>query len=732
MSSQKSRYTTDPLILRNETGLIISSSDSASKIENLVETPEGTLRSIEGPAPFIPKTSDGDFPVAYSNTGNFYGLYHTTLRNGVVDILLLHSDDSIYRFRGWNTSTPFEKIIGSSGGGGVVKLTLDNTDAPNFPTQFESTSKGVVIVPQNSRAVFFNGEFALPLGYSSTPPAAMGSGPSSSDPGNTSALKINDEGYAISRVSDGLTLDPAFGFGRLGTAFGPVDNTSPGGVLSGDYSCAYQWLDIFGNLSPLSPRSGTAHIDRQQVSNFVLPPELVMKQLLWSNISTGPKGTVGRVLSRTRDARNSGTQKLFIVPGNIGYGTTGAFATMPDNSSTRWPDNVPDAWIVAEPHDVMPVPVFKLCRLAFGRLWVANTTDDPGILLFSMPGRYGTFLNGSEFFPDPNGGEITGLWSTKVGLLVFTATSTFIVTPGDDGKDFRVNTLNATVGCVAPSSIVNMPDGSTIWLGREGFYVFDGQAIVLVSQFVQREVDRINPVRAKQSVAAFDVETKEYRCWTPIDASRRNNYCFVFDGSGWRRRTHETVQAVCTTKDHRNYMLAAGSVSSVVWSSSGTFGTTADRTASVTEEHGIWVLDRSVGNYEVYAPTAKIETAWIEWNRSKDKKTVKSIYLGLRESYKGSATVKVYRDWRISSDPTYTDTTSALLYLEEDAPPFWGETVFGADEWVRRRPYWKRVDVSVPACEVYKIVIESDKPMEFVGIIIDEEPKAGGFGTRLK
>ena len=52
-------------------------------------------------------------------------------------------------------------------------------------------------------------------------------------------------------------------------------------------------------------------------------------------------------------------------------------------------------------------------------------------------------------------------------------------------------------------------------------------------------------------------------------------------------------------------------------------------------------------------------------------------------------------------------------------------------EYTSRRPYWKRVDIDIPSCEVYKIIITATERVEFIGMAIDEEPKLGGFGSRI-
>lgn len=82
------------------------------------------------------------------------------------------------------------------------------------------------------------------------------------------------------------------------------------------------------------------------------------------------------------------------------------------------------------------------------------------------------------------------------------------------------------------------------------------------------------------------------------------------------------------------------------------------------------------------------------------------------------------------------------LYTSEDPPPFWDTAVYGASAlnaltesvealaWVKRRPYWSKVDVFVPSCEVFKFRIKYQGDMEFVGISYEEVDRHGG-GTKL-
>jgi hypothetical protein len=266
-----------------------------------------------------------------------------------------------------------------------------------------------------------------------------------------------------------------------------------------------------------------------------------------------------------------------------------------------------------------------------------------------------------------------------------------------------------------------LPDGTAIWLGREGFYALVQGNIQLISAHLE---DKINKTRAKAACAIFDSEHNEYRCWVATDLSEVNDTCYVFNGTGWRKRVHEKLASACVTKDHRSYALGAG-----IATRAETEGMAVAIDEGSRNEKGVWLLDHSHGQWTPQAPTALIESNWITWVDSPNRKSMKTIYLALRESYNGSASLKVYRDWRKTEIPAYEDS-NVTLHPVDDLPPFWDTTTYGEDHWVRRRPYWKRIDISLPACEVFKFILETTSPIEFIGFAFDEEPKLGGKATR--
>ena len=704
----KQVYDTGILPLRTESGQILSPAEVAAELKNFEITSEGTLRTVRGPTPVYP-----DYGDELSHTyGTLHGVFHALLKQGNKDVLLAHYGNKVYVYDGWNQlspTKPWRVLIGNTSGSPPgISADLTNNTSPQFPTQFELVSNGIVIMPQGTyRAYFYDGDVCVELGYPEAPSAPYAYGPDSTSTTLADMAGDDNGGFDIT----GSGMQEFFGRGRLGTVGTEYnEDGEPETVLrAGQYAYAYRWVDLWGNLSPLSARSNVVSWRKESAVDFggtvgatTTLADARLKQLALSNVEPGVDKTIGRDVYRTRDLISSGTAEMFKLVNSSGGAVSSGFATMPDNISTMFPDNNPDSWLVLPPVDTDPMPPVRFGKMAFGRMWY-NPSDDPASLIATLPGRWGTPEQFQAIYPDPSGGSLTGAWPTQGGLLVFTQTSTYQVLPYNDGVGFRSATIDASKGCVAPSSIANLPDGTVMWLGREGFYLYDGKEIMLASEIILSMTERINQGRALQACAAVDPVTREYRCWVAIDGSTENNFCFIWDGTGWRRRDGENLSTVCVTRDYRKLTIGGGKVN----------GT-----------NGVYVLDRDSEAFPTPVRTSVVETTWMEWPRSKDRKSPLILYLFLREASASTLQVEVFRDWR-KTNPVYT-TTETQLSSKEDSPPLWGSTEWGQEsapnQWVKRRPYWTRVDIYVPSCETYKIRISTTNRVEFIALSVDEIP----------
>lgn len=765
MSAHASSAGVGPLVLRVQSEGQFQPNDVAAQIKNMFYTEDGVLRSVWGPTAYVPVRTPlgvlGDAPAGERPTSRVapigalaagtaalaspsptaphygfrqHGIFHARIPETGRDLLLLHTGQEVWEMRGWERN--WRLLLAPSPGAHGITATLPDRDTPDFPTQFVFTGNGVVIIPQDSRAYFYDGSYIAPLGFSETPSAPQGRGPQSSSTSLGQNLRgINDIGYAhigshigsmlddyapvpyagaLRKTSDAPMTD-GFGDCRIGTVtVMPVSDpvnleiAVSGWLNAGEWRCAVQYIDRWGNLSPISAQSNPVSCDVHPAvivensgtsgGNVRAKVTKMRFQARWDGISVGPDHTVGRRLYRTKDIRSTGDSTLHALPINA-LATAHDYATIPDNVCTAYPDNIPDTWLGSPAVDVLPVPRFRLAALAMGRLWIANLDGLPATLRPSQPGFWGTFEAGHDMTPDPTG-EITGLFAVPGGLLAFTRNSTFLITPSDDGQGFVHAPVSRTIGCEAPSSIAATPDGLVVWLGRDGFYAYDGSGVSYVSPQLRKQFRQVTLGRLRQAVAAVDPRSREYRCWVSARGSVTNNLCFIFDGQGWRERDDVAADSVCVTQDHRQYMLVGGQI------------------AGDDLRSGVYLLDHDASPDipEVVAGReAIVETGWIEAGTSKRQKSTYRLSLWLRETTLGTLTVEVMKNWR----QTVVQTVTTNRYSEKDVPAIWQTAVSGSAVWTDRRPFWRRVDIYIPSMDTVKFRIRGTGLWEFVGLEVD-------------
>lgn len=718
------------------TSKLVGADQLFQEVANFFPTEEGGYVSVYEPIPYLPRptvggppqngNSDPDVPI-YTTT---HGIFHARLHQGQREILLAQVGREIWEFEGWRRA--WRVLIGISGSA-EVQADLPTPTADDFPCQFVATPTGIVIVPAGGRAHFYDGEVCLPLGYDHGPSAPIGMGPESSAssfwPNGAEVhplTGVNDSGYAMDSLDGHLPsyMNLFWRQGRVGTVDTPTDTASlaadttgkaqvMGYLRPGRYRGRTQWVDRWGNLSPASGPSNDIRFRKQpaMTGDTATPTwvhvDKVLKQVAWASIARGPRGTIGRIVGRTKDMENSGDIRYYELPTDA-IAIEGKYATLADNVCDTIPDNIPDAWLANVMTEVDPIPRFRLAAMAFGRLWMAAG----GELWWSMVGKFGTIAAGSRLTPDPTGAEITGVHAVKRGLLVFTETSSFLIEANADGDGFRTMPLSERMGCVAPSSIVTHRTGVTVWLGQDGFYGFDGNDVGFLFALHRQSAKRHNRARMRKAVACFDHHSGEYRCWVPTGSNLRNNRCWTWDGEVWHHRNDVSASGATTTQDHRRLVLVSGTVNNI---------------------DGIWVCDRGGPTIE-----STLKSGWLRGTRSRERASTRRLRIRLRETglaanEAAKLQVRVRRDYRAEVVSTQTlQTYPEIADGYGTNPDAWGTATVGSATWRKRRPFEAVADIMVSDCETFQIELAGPARFEILSVGFEEAPHtaAGAKGYR--
>lgn len=490
--------------------------EGADEILNLLPRPDGMLQGSRGSATFqVGDTLGGE---------QAHGVW-----GGVIDNReewVTHVGTGVYRW--WKSSW--------------VSVYTGFPDEKKFgPTIFVGTPQGVVILPRTTQGALpfiFDGQRCEELGYSVIPGTPEPVGPYSKDASSNPTR--NNEGYDIDfykmndssewPVNPKVTL---FGFGKVGTTVSTIDSgtatgNGSGALYAGEWSAKVQFIDRRGDLSPASPLSAPIHMDMKLPPDDGIP-DMVRMQFAW-RVPTGNAKTVGRVLSRTKDSRNSPTGAVtFEVRPNTGSVGFSAFATIPDNHVAFFPDNFADGELLTQTEPVAPIPASIAYAFLLGRSWFGT---EKGLVWYSQKGRLGTVYRNDYFTVV---GRVQAIVAHGQGLLVLTDEQAVFVLERLEASAFVPREFNGVPGCIAGASAQTLTDGSVIWLSPSGFVRLsvEGQVEYLGNR-VERATMSTLMGRWSEAHAVVDHDHQQYICWLPKTGG---DLGFVYTlGFGWSLR----------------------------------------------------------------------------------------------------------------------------------------------------------------------------------------------------
>jgi hypothetical protein len=671
---------------------------TATRILNFSATVERTLATVIGPTLYEPPRAGLPDPAA--GFGVMHGIFHTTLLGGQCDTLLVRSGRKLYRHAGWVRG--WEQLYSG--------LTSDTRGAA-FPDQFVVVNDKVIWTNGVDRPLIIDARgTVMPLGFDIAPSSPSVLGPAQgNDPTKTYP---NGQGYSWR--------------GDVGTP-GDVLNGTQGAVLDGAWYYYAMYEDMYGNYSQPSPPSQAAFIRAIQANPFQTVENSgifaflglaseektgatiddLTRQFLIRTVGEGPEHAVAVHIFRTPDTRRTSTIPRRLV--RISGRTVSVFG-----------DRQPDSFLGEEMPRTISVPVFRTMCVHEGRLVIANSPNDPGIVRISEPGFPGTFLADNYTYPDVHGADVIAVASHMGMLLAFTENAVYDITPDrQTGSLATGTTLVQGIGCTAPRSIAAMRNGDLIFLGRDGFYSCDPRGrISLISEDIHKILNYdMNTSKFRRAVAVVDPVSREYQCALPMAGTPENRRIFCFDGKNWREQSFETlsIDDITVTKDYRQLVLFVGRNLAVQDFSSG---------------GNVFVKDHATTNYSAPARKAYYRSGWFAADdTSSTFLHVRTLYLGMMDAYDGTFTIRFYRNnsWK----PVLEMTDVRAIGVDDGSDvvrDVAGDAVIGQARTHEPRLFWRMVPVGLENAYSWAFEIEAAYPtrLNLASIAYDVSAASGG------
>ena len=578
----------------------------------------------------------------------------------------------------------------------VLAIGLSSVSNPRFPDQYVRIGNDIIWTNgiDRPKIIQFNGNI-FDLGFDRSAETPDVSGPTQPDFDEISQYFPNSVGYSWP--------------GRIGTP-GDILAGREGALLSGTWTYYFQYEDLFGNLSPFSSASEPVAIHSNQADPFTSMTEDgkvrgdgnkrgaqgteiddLTRRFLVRCGGDAPEQTVAIRIYRTADTKHVDNTPRFL-------------ARVPGSQQFTYDDNKSDSELGVPWTETIETPVFRVACSHQGRLIVGNLSGDPGAVRQSVPGLPGTFNKDEIIYPDAGGAEITGLVSHNGALIAFTENAAYQIS-----SDFKSpQPISLGVGCVAPRSISALPDGTLMWLGRDGFYGMRriGDIVRLSTPIDKAFKLDVNASRMHMAVSTIDAESKEYRCALAPSGDNENKLIFCYDGKYWRRQTLGIhIADMCGTKDWRQYTLAIGSdprESSMSWR----------RSPSYEWQQGIgsrvFVLNRQTTDY--FGPPRRIRyrSSWIMAAENGLVPTnVRTLYVGLKDAWNGVATIRIYKN---GSWKTVAEINDLLLVGPDDESnlvnDIAGSAKYDQSKVHNPRLFWRQVPVDLHNVNSWAFEIE--------------------------
>ena len=513
----------------------------------------------------------------------------------------------------------------------------------------------------------------------------------------------------------GIETDPAAAtsIGQNVCVFFDPEEDAGLGITVADKENKYKWrMSYVNNAGSESPISGESEEIAWATVGGAGP---FRKFSAYIEIPTGPDGTVGRRLYRTKNygPDGGGTESEFFFVKDINNNT----------DESVW-DSVPDGALGSTAPGLTSSVTMPSTRARFGAVYkdwlvIDGGADNDTLLHYSKPVKPDEFeaLNFMEVGNRGVGG-ITGLYPYFNFLLVFRENGIDAIT--GDYPNFSVVPISTDVGTRAIDTVTNIPGVGVVFLASDGVYSIssnmeysDSPGIKEVSMHMLKTMERINPDCIARACAIYSPKWKEWHCYFPADGNPLPSLGVVFHVEKNAFSVRDGFPVGCLARDYLGNIF---------------FGHNQGADAGAGEQAGIFVMSRRrcLGQSIVDEamvdngpPTSIYRSPWMDMGDETIKKNVHYVYLYVLTQGSNAIAMDYFKDFN------YSGTTSPSMTMQRadhaDQSIYGTATVVTGSETPWEEPLATpiRYPIAQGSCSHFQFKISTTNDMVLIGYAVE-------------
>lgn len=654
------------------------SDGKADLIQNMIVTPDGTLKSIDGFTLYEPRHLWSSSP---TNPGKVHAIFHCYFGAGEKEVLLMHAGRQLWRHvgakRGWIQITAPRGFRSDS------EMSCQSTFLKfgNYVI-FTDGAGPPVIIDEQFRCMY--------MGFADTPSAPSVKGPAS-----------------VSQEQSVYYDEGAVGYswpGGLGTP-GDRLNGDDAHILRGRWTWCVRYVDYWGNYSALSVpsnqivygpvRSQPAALDAATTNTRAGVRLGGMQRGAAVEIPSSVPVNCERIqVGRTKDTnRNDST---FYVARE--FASTGGF----------WHDRKQDGGLVEVMEDAWPMPVVNAMCVDRGSLLAISGP----YLYVSEPGFPGTLPKQNRLMVTADGKAGSAVFALNGRRLAATETSIIDVT--DLASPVVVSN---NIGIAGPKAWAYLPGNTGIvFVNKTGVYTLGMEGVQKISGDIEYKWEtQINTTRLQQCVVWYSSRRDEVRIAVTPKGLSTNTLILAYSSLGWRQ--HQLGLAVTCQTDANDLELVGGDDGQ----SRGGGYSSSD----------VYVLEKETSIYTPPARQSIYESDYIRFDESLGyvKGILLSISIGFIETYEGEgATIEYEVNYENGLERTHTmrldDTVGTDAHTGSTRRKAWDSFLIGTDTFKERRKAYRKFQSNFENIHGFKFKIYTDYPnqLELIDMVLEWKP----------